>query len=293
MGEPDVVAADTLGPRGHRGTARNLLLACHPLPALAVTAFAVALGVALGLGAGDLVLVAVAIGTGQLSIGWSNDRIDAARDAAACRRDKPTVDGGLEARTLDRTIVGALLACTGSSLALGAAAGGVHLLAVASAWAYNARLKSTIFSWLPYAVSFGLLPAVVTLAAGDGFAPAWVLAAAALLGVGAHLANTLPDLADDLAAGVRGLPHRLGRRGATVATAVVLLAGTAVVVLAPDGSPVPLALVGAVVALVLTAVAAVVAVRRPASRLPFTCAIGVAAVAVVLLVAAVTRVGTA
>ena len=49
--------------------------------------------------------------------------------------------------------------------------------------------------------------------------------AGALLGVGAHLVNALPDLADDEATGVRGLPHRLGPRWTPpVATAVLVLA---------------------------------------------------------------------
>ena len=40
--------------------------------------------------------------------------------------------------------------------------------------------------------------------------PAWMMATGAVLGVGAHLLNALPDLADDDATGVRGLPQRLG-----------------------------------------------------------------------------------
>ena len=37
-------------------------------------------------------------------------------------------------------------------------------------------------------------------------APGWAVAAGACLGVAAHLANVLPDLADDASTGVRGLP---------------------------------------------------------------------------------------
>ena len=108
--------------------------------------------------------------------------------------------------------VAAAAACVPLSLALGRRAGAAHLVAVASALSYNAGLKAGPLSFAPYAVSFGLLPDVVALAAPGGrAAPGWASAAGALLGVGAHLANALPDLEDDLATGVRGLPHRLGR----------------------------------------------------------------------------------
>ena len=37
----------------------------------------------------------------------------------------------------------------------------------------------------------------------------------------------LPDLADDAATGVRGLPHRLGATGSSIAAAALLLGATA------------------------------------------------------------------
>ena len=80
---------------------------------------------------------------------------------------------------------------------------------------------------LPYAVSFGLLPAFVVLALPGRRRrrPGWSRRAR-LLGAGAHFANVLPDLADDARTGVRGLPHRLGAAGAAVAAAGLLLAAT-------------------------------------------------------------------
>jgi len=67
--------------------------------------------------------------------------------------------------------------------------------------------------------------------------PAWLVAAGALLGGGAHFANVLPDLADDAATGVRGLPHRLGATGSTIAAAVLLLGATLTLVFGPAGPP--------------------------------------------------------
>jgi 4-hydroxybenzoate polyprenyltransferase len=104
--------------------------------------------------------------------------------------------------------------------------------------------------------------------------------------VGAHLANVLPDLEDDAATGVRGLPHRLGRTRTSLLAPVVLVAATALVVLGPPGPPTAAGWTGAVAAAGLAVTAVVVALRRTRSRVPFTAAIGVAAVDVVLLVAA-------
>ena len=99
---------------------------------------------------------------------------------------------------------------------------------VAAGWAYNLGLKRTWWSWLPYAVAFGALPAFVSLAGPDGEAPPWWWpVAGALLGVGAHLLNVLPDLADDEATDVRGFPHRLGPRRIPGVAAAVLLGASA------------------------------------------------------------------
>jgi 4-hydroxybenzoate polyprenyltransferase len=78
---------------------------------------------------------------------------------------------------------------------------------------------------------------VVVALPGHPAPPAWLVAAGALLGGGAHFANVLPDLADDAATGVRGLPHRLGATGSQVAAGVLLLAATLTLVLGPDGPP--------------------------------------------------------
>ncbi|MCU1673210.1 MAG: rane protein, partial [Frankiales bacterium] len=190
--------------------ARALVDACHPEPTAAVTAVVTALAVSAGRGAGAVV-VAAAFLSGQLSVGWSNDWIDADRDRRTGRPDKPVQRGEVTPHQLRTAALVAVAACMPLSLLMGVRAGLAHLLAVAAAWAYNARLKSTVLSWVPYALAFGLIPSIITLGLdGSPWAPWWATAAGALLGVGAHLANVLPDLEDDVATGVRGLPHRLG-----------------------------------------------------------------------------------
>lgn len=216
--------------------ARGLVVACHPLPCLAVTAFAAAWAAAVGLPVGRVGLVALAVLLGQLSIGWCNDAVDAPRDLASGRRDKPVPAGLVSAGSLRIAAAAALLACVVASLALGLAAGVVHLVAVASGWAYDLVLKPTPASPLPYAVSFGLLPAVTTLAVSPPFWPsAGVLVGAALLGTGAHFANTVGDSERDAATGVRGLPQRIGPK-ASLRVSAVLVALAAVALLTADGS---------------------------------------------------------
>ena len=267
-----------------RGRALDLILASHPGPTLAVCTLAGALAIGSGAGARSLLIVAAVL-AGQLSVGWANDWRDAGRDAAVGRRDKPVADGRVAVGTVRAAALGALAACVVLSLLLGPAAGGVHLLAVASAWGYNLGLKATPWSWAPYALSFGLLPMALALALPDRpVATWWAIVAGALLGVGAHGLNVLPDLLDDAATGVRGLPHRLGSTATALGSAGALLAAAALLVLAPAGAVTGAGAVALGAATVVAAAGAAVGLRNPRSRLPFLASVGVAAVVVALLV---------
>jgi 4-hydroxybenzoate polyprenyltransferase len=257
----------------------TLLRAAHPGPALAVTVLAGLLGWAVGLGALDLVLVVAAVGTGQLSIGWSNDLLDAVRDRTVGRTDKPLATGELDERVVRVACGLAVVATVPLSLVCGPVAGLVQLLTVASGWAYNLGTKSTAWSWLPYAVAFGALPAFVSLVDdADRLPPWWMVVAGALLGVGAHLVNVLPDLADDAATGVRGLPHRLGERRSSGLAAAVLVAATVVIAVGARVDPAI-----AVVALVVVGGLALAALVTT-GRTPFRAAIAMSLVDVAMLV---------
>ena len=259
---------------------RGLALACHPGPTLAVTVLTALLAWSSGHSPGRGALVTAAVLTGQLSIGWSNDLVDAGRDRAVGRPDKPLATGDVSERVTRLACGIALVACIGLSLACGPASGLVHLLlGVASGWAYNLWFKRSVLSPLPYAVAFGALPAVVTLALPDpALPPAWVVATGALLGVGAHLLNALPDLADDEATGVRALPHVLGADVVHWSAPAVLLAGTVVAAYGPGIDTAGWLLLGVCVVL-----AAVAVLSR--GRLPFVAAVLIALANVVALVA--------
>jgi 4-hydroxybenzoate polyprenyltransferase len=261
------------------GPMSALVRTAHVGPAVAVVVLALLLAVADDLSPGRVVLVGLAVLAGQLSVGWSNDLVDQGRDRAVHRLDKPLATGAVGTRTVRVACALAVLAVVPLSLACGWAAGIVHLLAVASAWVYNIRLKSTVWSWLPYAFSFGALVVFVGLAGELAeLPPWWVVVAAGLLGVGAHLVNVLPDLADDEATGVRGLPHRIGARRLPAVATTVLVTGSVVVAVGTG-----LASVGSLTALGVVAVLAVVALAGR-GRAPFVAAIGIALVDVVLLV---------
>ena len=257
-----------------------LLGACHPGPALAVTVLAGLLAGAVGLGPGGIALVVAAVLAGQLSIGWSNDLIDLARDRSVGRADKPLVDGRVSERTVRIACGLALVATVPLSLACGWLAGLVHLACVAAGWVYNLGAKATPWSWLPYAVAFGGLPAFVSLTANpDQLPPLWMSLAGALLGVGAHFVNVLPDLADDAATGVRGLPHRLGARWSQVVAAAALATAAVVIVV---GAPVDSTVVAVVALAVTGGLAMVILVAQ--GRAPFRAAIAMALVDVTMLV---------
>jgi 4-hydroxybenzoate polyprenyltransferase len=84
---------------------------------------------------------------------------------------------------------------------------------VLSAWLYNVPFKRTVLSWLPYVVSFGLLPAFLSYGGLHGAPPTVAMTVvAALLGVGIHFLNALPDLVEDEETGVRHLPLRIALR---------------------------------------------------------------------------------
>ena len=206
---------------------RALLIASHPGPSLAITAMATVLAAEAaphGLGP---VLTAPAMLAGQLSVGWSNDACDAARDLAADRTDQPVVRGEISVRSLWVAAVVSLLAALAMAAAISLVTLGILAQLIGAAWAYNLGLKSTPWSGVLFLLGFGPLPAYAASTLPGQPAPRfWVCVAAGLVGLGAHFANVLPDLDADLRSGVRGLPQLVAARwgpGAARAAALVLL----------------------------------------------------------------------
>ncbi|HYI67467.1 MAG TPA: UbiA family prenyltransferase [Candidatus Limnocylindrales bacterium] len=191
----------------------------HPAPTFAVVTLAGALAAILSIEAGRsafdtrVVLVTLSVLGSQILTGALNDWADRARDALV-QPTKPIPSGRVAPRTA-LTVAGFGLAVqVAGSVPLGAALI-LGLIASASAVAYNLWLSRGAASFLPYLVSFGLLP--VWIAAGVG-APLERVAAAPLLvgpfAVAAHLANTVRDFDADARIGSGNIAQRLGRRTA-------------------------------------------------------------------------------
>jgi protoheme IX farnesyltransferase len=215
-----------------------LLKSSHPEPGGAVTVAMTLLAIGVGHRGWAILGVFAAVGATQLSVGWVNDWLDADRDRVAGRRDKPVAAGAVSRRTVGLAGLISSLAIPFLGLPFGLAATICITLVGIFALLYDWPLKSTPFSLLPYLVAFGLLPAFVVVALpGHPAPPVWLVAAGSLLGGGAHFANVLPDLADDAATGVRGLPHRIGATGSTIAAAALLLGATLTLVFGPAGPP--------------------------------------------------------
>jgi 4-hydroxybenzoate polyprenyltransferase len=215
-----------------------LLKSSHPEPGAAVTVAMTLLAIGVGHRGWSIVGVSAAVAATQLAVGWVNDWLDADRDRIARRWDKPVASGAVSRRTVGIAGLISALAIPVLGLPFGAKATICITLVGIFALLYDWPLKSTPLSVVPYLVAFGLLPAFVVVALpGHPTPPAWLVAAGALLGGGAHFANVLPDLADDAATGVRGLPHRIGAAWSQIAAAGLLLAATLTLVFGPPGPP--------------------------------------------------------
>lgn len=273
---------------------RALWGSTHPGPTLVVTTLALALGLSIGLEPWRLALLTLSVLAGQVSIGISNDALDAARDRAVGRTDKPIARGDVSLRAAWVAASASLLLALALSAPLGWRMLAAHALLLGSAWSYNAGLKSTAFSLVPFIVSFGLFPSLATLSASDpAFAPGWAWIAGAALGSAVHLTNVLPDLDDDERTGVRGFPHRIGPRASAVLAAGAVLAGAVAVLLGPAGGDLaavpPLAWVFFAGVAVLAVVTVVRALVRPPSRALFRLVM----LAALLLAAQLVATGTA
>lgn len=207
---------------------RGYVVAAHAAPTAAVTLVITLLAWSIGWRGGSLALVAAAVLVGQLSVGWSNDAFDADRDRRAGRAEKPTVAGTVPARSLWVAAWVALVAAAVLSwLAAGWLGGSFHVFALAMAWLYNVALSRTVWSWLPYALAFGAMPAFLFVGLDGSAPPWWSVAAFAIIATSAHLANALPDLESDRDNGLGGLAVRLGRQRSVLLCWGLLAAGTA------------------------------------------------------------------
>jgi 4-hydroxybenzoate polyprenyltransferase len=206
-----------------------LLQAAHPKQAV-LTAVGVAGAAALaGRTTRELGLVFVTVLVGQAVLGWHNDLVDRDRDRAHDRPGKPVAADLLDPGTVWFALACAVLLLVPLSIANGVTAGLSYLLAVAVGMLGNVVLRKGWLSWLPWAVSYGLLPAFLSYGGWGGQekgAPPELLITglAALLGVGVHLLTALWGLVPDNEDRWTYLPLKLGLK--IGASRLLWLAGT-------------------------------------------------------------------
>jgi hypothetical protein len=195
-----------------------LIRAAHPRQAI-VTALGVGVAAALANRPGrEVLLVMGTVLVGQVCLGWFNDLVDRRRDARHQATGKPVADGRLDPGTVWFALAVGVFVVVPLSVANGVYAGAAYLIslgfAVLGTWIW---IRKGFFSWVPWAASFGLLPAFLSYGGWggqDNGPPPEVLVTvlAAALGIGVHFLRALWGLVPDNADGWTYLPLKLGLR---------------------------------------------------------------------------------
>ena len=262
-----------------------LAQASHPIPCLAVALFSGMFSLGSGVSLGHSLAIFCAMLLQQISVGLSNDWLDHRRDLEARRTDKPSVKGLVTIAELRFWSITAAILAEFTAVALGFGAALLMVLMLAAGWAYNLGMKSNWSSAIPYAIGFGAVPLFVGLAAPELFwVEPWVVLVSALLGVSAHFANVLPDMAEDKLTGVNALPHILGQRVSSLVIAGTAVAATLLVVTQSKSLHSLVAIAGLFATLTLVGIASGLALRKKPPRVIFPLLILAALVNVILLV---------
>ena len=181
---------------------------------------------------GSALVIALGFFSGQLIVGWSNDLIDYADDLSHRRVNKPLVAGLITRKFLQSWLgvmipVALVINLFGP---LGFVGGGLSIFAIIWALGYNFYFKFNIFSPLPYAVAFAILPSCMAFSQ-DKTPPTWMWLGGALFGMAAHFLNVLKDMDQDHASGIKGLPQRCGKTGSIIAATILIALGVTLLLL--------------------------------------------------------------
>lgn len=270
--------------RAPAGRVRSLVFLGHPGPSILVTVVFVAIAGLAGRAVPEATRILQLVGTMlpiQLCIGVINDVVDLPADAIA-QPYKPLVRGVISRTTA--AVAGVVLGAIG----LGVAASinletlGLAVVALGAGLAYDLGLRRTVLSWVPWWGGMAVLPLIGYASVGSIPPRLLVLIPlAALIAIGLHLANALPDIDADREAGVRSLPVVVGADtarwvGPATLAFVAILAAALAVPLRQDVMLVSLGAAGLVVGV------AVVVVGRSARPFP-TLAVATAVFAVTWL----------
>jgi 4-hydroxybenzoate polyprenyltransferase len=181
---------------------------------------------------GSALIIALGFFSGQLIVGWSNDLIDYADDLSHQRINKPLVAGLISRTFLQSWLAVMIPVALAINLfgPLGFVGGGLSIFAIVWALGYNFYFKFNIFSPLPYAVAFAILPSCMAYSQ-DKTPPPWMWLGGALFGMAAHFLNVLKDMDQDHASGIKGLPQRCGKTGSIIAATILIALGVTLLLL--------------------------------------------------------------
>ena len=216
------------------GQLRALLGCTHPRQTLLMAVGIVVAALASGRPLRESLVAGAALLVVQAVLGILNDAGDRERDLASGARGNPVAEDRIPSG--NATFAATCLAILAIPLALqnGTAAGAALLLTLVSGFLYEKGLRRTPLSWLPWAVSFGLLPAFLSYGGWGGGVHGSpptlaVTLLAALLGVGVHFLTSLPDLVADNKTGMRHLPLRIALKVGAPRLLVISVAWTVLV----------------------------------------------------------------
>ena len=215
---PTAPTHPTRSRRGWREAGPLLVLrSAHPKQALLTAAGIAAAAALAGRPTRELGLVFLTVVVGQTIVGWHNDIVDRARDAANETPRKPVAEGLLDPGMLWFLIACAILLVVPLSIANGLTAGITYLVILVVSLLGNVLFRKGWLSWLSWAVSYGLYPAFLSYGGWGGAAEGnppeiSITILAALLGVCLHFLRALPGLVADNRDGYRHLPLRVALR---------------------------------------------------------------------------------
>ena len=207
--------------------AAGLVRLGHPFPSLLDGSVTAGLARVAGADWSRAVLLGLAMVSLQVSIGALNDVLDVERDRG--RKPGKPIPAGLVGRgTAVAVVVAGLVVGLAASAVAGPAVLVVAIVGAGVGWAYDLRLKTTAWAWLPFALGLPLVP-VFAWVGTTGRVPAalgLLVPLGIVAGAGAALLNGLADIDRDRTAGVATPAVRLGaRRARWVSAGLFGLAG--------------------------------------------------------------------
>ena len=170
-----------------------LVRLAHPLPTLLNALVAAALTTTAGGSASQAALAALTMLGVHTSIGAMNDLLDQAGDAG--RAEKPLVGGNVSPREARVMVIVAATAGLAAASALSSTSLAIAAAGATLGYLYNAGIKRTPISFLPFALGVALIPAFA-LPGGSALA----------------LQNALADRELDKSVGANGAVVRLGHQ---------------------------------------------------------------------------------